>query len=125
MAQNLIFDPIKKDYVFENGVPKPSDRVLEASYYALTIPQGKYIYGLPAQGSLLYTLAGIKRTSSVEQQFSSYAKDAVDRQVVQTGQATQVNISNLETSPTGTSNEVAVTPSTNLLTNESNFISVD
>lgn len=124
MAQNLVFDPKKKDYVFTNGVPTPSDRVLEASYYALTIPQGKYLYSVEGQGSLLYTLAGIKRTSSIEQQFSSYAKDAIERQVITPGLATQVDVSNIETSRNGTSNEIDVTPSTSLTTNELNFTSV-
>ena len=124
MAQNLVFDPVKKDYVFTNGVPTPSDRVLEATYYALAIPQNQYLYGEDGQGSFLYTLKNQKRTSSIEQQFASYAKDAVDRQVVKTGLATSVDVSNIATSETGTLNEIDVKPSTNLLSNEFNFTSV-
>jgi phage gp46-like protein len=124
MAQNLIFDPVKKDYVFTNGVPTPSDRVLEASYYAIAIPQGKYLYGDVGQGSYLYTLTGVKRTSSIEQQFFSYAKDALERQVIATGQATKVDVSNLEANKFGTSDQIDVTPSAVQITNEFNFISV-
>lgn len=41
MAQNLQIDPVTKDYVIVNGSPVASDRVLEACYFALLIPQGK------------------------------------------------------------------------------------
>ena len=124
MAQNLLFDPVKKDYVFTNGSPTPTDRILEKTYYALMIPQGKYLYEENRQGSLLHTLEGIKRTSDIEQQFSSYSKEAIDRQLIQTGQATEVEVENLEATKTGTSNSISVTPSAVQLSTEFDFVSV-
>ena len=58
MAQNIQIDPVKRDYVFSNGSPVPSDRVLEACFYAMLIPQNitMYPYLQSGQGSLLYTL---------------------------------------------------------------------
>ncbi len=124
MAQNLKLDPVKKDYVFVNGSPVPSDSIYEKSYYALTVPQGKYLYGQVDQGSLLYTLQNQKRTSSIEQQFAAYASDAIKRQVIDTGDATAVAVSNISASTTGTSNEIDVTPSQTQLSNQLNFTSV-
>lgn len=124
MAQNLIFDPVKRDYIFKDGSPQPTDRVLEASYIALKIPQGLYLYEQPGQGSLIHTLQNLKRTSSIEQQFASYAKDAIERQVIKTGQATKVQISNLATSKTGTSNEIDVTPSAVQISTEFDWVGV-
>lgn len=124
MAQNLVLDPKKKDYVFDKGSPIPSDRVLEASYYALMIPQGKYLYEEQGQGSLIHTLQGIKRRSDLEQQFSSYAKEAIDRQVIKSGQATNVDVENLEATKTGTSNRISVTPTDVQPATEISFVSV-
>lgn len=121
MAQNLKLDPVKRDYVVENGSPVPSDRVLEATYYALAIPQGKWIYGELKQGSLLYTLSGIKRTAAIEQLFASYARDAVKRQVIDTGQATDVGIKNLSQSTTTSGNQIEVVPSQVQLSNSLGF----
>lgn len=111
MAQNLQIDPVKKDYVFQNGSPIPSNRVLEAAYYALLIPQNNWLYGIPNQGSLLYTMENTKRSSQVEQLFASFARDAINSQVVNNGQAKGVGIKNLSSSRTGTSNQVEIIPS--------------
>ena len=124
MAQNLQIDPKKRDYVFVNGSPVASDRVLEACYYALLIPQDKWLYGQTGQGSLLYTLANRKRAAAVEQNFASYATDAINRQVVAAGKASAVQVQNLSTSRTGTSNQVEVIPSNVQLSSQLNFISV-
>jgi len=124
MSQNLQIDPVKKDYVFKNGSPLGSDRVLEASYYALLIPMGKYLYGSIGQGSLIYTMEGLKRNSSIDQNFAAYARDAINRQVVQTGKAKSVSITNIETTPTGTNNNISVVESENQLSNNLNFVSV-
>lgn len=124
MAQNLKLDPQKKDYIFANGSPIASDSVLEAAYYAIKIPQNKYLYGQEGQGSLLYTLKG-KRDSSIEQQFASYAKAAIDKQLIETGQAKAVSITNIETTRYGTSNEIDIVPSEVQISNELNFVSVE
>ena len=124
MSQNLQIDPTKKDYVFVNGSPVASDRIFESAYIALMIPQNKYIYGEADQGSLLYTLEGQKRTSSIEQQFSSYAKAAINKQLIDKGIASKVDVVNLEATKTGTSNQIQVTPSTKQIAGEINFIGV-
>lgn len=124
MSQNLQLNPITRDYVLNQGSPIPSDRVLEACYYALTIPQGRWLYGLPGQGSKIYLLENVKRTSSVEQQFSAYASAAIQAQVINTGQATAVQVKNLATSRTGTSNQINVIPANTQLSNQLNFIPV-
>lgn len=111
MAQNLEIDPTKKDYVVVNGSPVPSDRVEEACYIALTIPQGKWLHGVAGQGSLLYTLQNKKRTANIEQLFSSYARDAINSQVVETGKASAVAVKNIDSSREGTSNQIEVKPS--------------
>ena len=84
MAQNLQLDPTKKDYVVVNGSPVPSDRVEEAAYIALAIPQGNWLYGEADQGSLLYTLRQ-KRLTTVDLNFASYADEALRRQLVDRG----------------------------------------
>lgn len=124
MAQNLQLDPTKRDYITVNGSPIPSDRMEEASYYALLIPQGGWLYGNPGQGSLIYTLEGQKHNSSTEQKFAAYANDAIQRQLISTGKATAVNTHNLQTTPTGTSNQVQVVPAATQLSDQLNFIPV-
>jgi phage gp46-like protein len=124
MAQNLQIDPVTRDYVLQNGSPIPSDRVLEATYFALLIPQNNWLYGQTGQGSLIYTLEGQKRDASVEQSFAAYAKDAVQRQVIDTGKAQAVQVTNLSTSRSGSSNQVSVIPNQTQLSNQLNFVSV-
>lgn len=124
MMQNLLFDPVKRDYVFKDGAPIPTDRVLEPCYYSLMIPQNKWLYGQEGQGSLLYTLMNAKRTAAVEQLFASYSRDAIQRQVIDTGLATAVSFKNLDMSRTGTSNQLNVTPSKVQISAELNFVSV-
>ena len=125
MAQNLQLDPTKRDYVLDqNGSPVASSRVEEAVYFALTIPQDNWLYGSDNQGSKLFTLNNVKRTLSIEQQISSYANDAIDRQVVATGQATAAQVRNLEATRTGTLNKIEVIPAQVQVSDQLNFASV-
>jgi phage gp46-like protein len=124
MSQNLKMDPVKKDYVLDKGSPIPSDRIEEAAYFALTIPQDKWTYSEPGQGSLLYTLAGQKRDSSVEQKFASYAKDAINRQLIATGQATDSAIQNTESSNGATKNNIKIVPAQTQLSDQLEFVPV-
>ena len=124
MAQNLQMDPVARDYVIVNGSPVPSDRVEEASYIALSIPQDQWVHGVSGQGSLLYTLKNVKRNSSIEQQYAAYAMDAINSQVVATGKATAVQVQNISASRTGTSNQIEVIPAATQLSEQLNFVSV-
>lgn len=123
MAQNLMLDPKKRDYVVVNGSPVPTNRVEEKTYIALTIPQGKWIYGANGQGSLLWTLRQ-KRVPSTDQNFASYSQDAIQRQLIDTGDATQADISNLESTSTGTLNEIKVTPTPSEPVSQFSFVPV-
>ena len=125
MAQNLALDPTKKDYVLSlSGSSVPSDDVTTAVYYALAIPQDQWLYGDPNQGSKLYTLNNVKRSGSVEQQISSYSIDAVERQVIATGQATAAQMQNVEATRTGSSNQLEVIPSTTQVSTQLAFTAV-
>jgi phage gp46-like protein len=124
MAQNLQLDPVKKDYVVVNGSPIPSDRVEEASYIALTIPQGQWLYGQTSQGSQIYTLQNQKRNATIEQLFATYSEDAIERNVIVPGKGTAVQAQNIATSRTGTSNQIEVIPAASQLSNQLNFTSV-
>jgi phage gp46-like protein len=108
MAQ---IDPVKRDFVLVNGSTVSPDRVYEACYYALKIPDGAWLYGAQGQGSLLYTLQNVKRTSNIEQKFASFSSDAIQRQVIATGKATAQQIENIQATATGTSNQIEVIPS--------------
>lgn len=124
MAQNLTMDPLKKDYVVKNGSPVPSDTVLDKAYFALMIPQGKWLYSVPGQGSLLYTLTNRMRDQNLEATFSSMVKDAINTQLVNTGQANDVGTQNTETTPTGSANDINVTPAATTLSSQLNFSGV-
>jgi hypothetical protein len=124
MAQNLQLDPTKKDYVVVAGSPVPTNRVFEATYFAVMIPQGKWLYGVPGQGSDVNTLQGIKRAGGIEQLFAAYSRDAVQRQVVNNGLAQSVGIRNLSTSRTGSSNQIEVIPSAVPVATQFNFTPV-
>jgi hypothetical protein len=129
MAQNLQLDPngalgLAKDYVVVNGSPVPSDRVLEATYYALEIPQGQWIYGIVSQGSLLYTLQNVKRTASIEQQFAGFSQAAILANVITPGKATASQVTNQQATPTGTENLIAVQPANTQLSSQLNFVPV-
>ena len=122
--QNLKLDPSKKDYVFSNGSPIETDSVLEKCYYALTIPQGQWMYGETWQGSQLFTLENTKRNIALEQLFASYSKDAIKRQVIDLqGAATKVGVRNIAVTRTGSSNQIDVVPSQTPQT-QFNFIGV-
>lgn len=124
MAQNLKFDPVKKDYVLDQGSPIPSDSVLEKAYYALAIPQNAWLYGVVGQGSFLYTLENIKRKASIEQQYAAFAQDALKRQLVETGDATATQTFNVQATRTGTSNQTEVVPAAQQLASQLSFVPV-
>jgi hypothetical protein len=125
MAQNLQIDPTKKgDYVVQNGSPIPSDRVEEACWYPLKIPQGKWLYAQTGQGSLLDELENVKRDSSIEQQFAAYAQDAIKRQVIAPGKATASQVTNIAATRTGSSNQIDVVPSMTQISSQLNFVPV-
>jgi hypothetical protein len=121
MAQNLELDPVRQDYIVINGSPVPTDRVLEACYYPMLIPQNNWLYVNPGQGSLLYTLEGIKRAASVEQQFAAYTQQAIQSQVIATGKATASQVTNLSATRTASSNQVSVIPSNVQLSSQLSF----
>lgn len=123
MGQNLQFDPVKRDYIFQNGSPLPGT-ILEACYYALAIPENNWLYGIQNQGSLLYTLEGVKRTNDIEKTYASYARTAITLQIVETNQATSVGIKNLQSIRTGTLNQIEVIPYTQPVSNQISFVSV-
>jgi len=117
-------NPLKKDYVVVNGSPVPSDSILDKAYFALTIPQGQWLYSVPGQGSLLYTLENRLRDQNLEVTFSSMVKNAIDTQLIQTGQATAVSTQNTEATPTGSANNIYVTPAATTLSGQLNFSGV-
>lgn len=125
MAQNLKIDPAKRDYeLTPTGASIPSDRAEEASYFALTIPQNRWLYGDPNQGSQLHTLNNVKRTASIEQQISGFATDALERQVIATGKVAAVQVTNVEATRTGTANKIEVIPQETQASNQFNFVTV-
>ena len=124
MGQFIQIDPTTKDYVFENGSPIETDDVRVRTYFSLMIPQNKWLYGQPNQGSLLYILNNVKRTSSIEQQFASLAADAINQQVIGMGYGNDQGIKNIAASSVGTNNEVEVVPSAQPVQSQLNFVSV-
>jgi phage gp46-like protein len=124
MAQNLQLDPTLQDYVLVNGSPVPSDRMEEATYFALTIPQGKGLYQTVNQGSQLYTLENIRRSSSVDQQFATLAQDAIKRNVIQPGKGTSSQVANIAFNSRATSNQIEVIPAQTELSSQLNFTPV-
>lgn len=124
MAQFLKLDPVLKDYVIEKGSPVPSDRVEEAAYYALKIPEGKYVYGTTGQGSYLHTLSGKKRDRAIDQEFSALARDALKRQLIDRGLAKSQEIYNLQTTRSGSANQINIEPAEINLSDELSFVSV-
>ncbi len=124
MAQNLMLDPTAQDYVLVNGSPVPSDRMEEATYYALQIPQGKGLYQTVNQGSQLYTLENIRRNSAVDQQFATLAQDAIKRNVIEPGKGVASQVENITYSRTGTSNQIEVIPAQTQLASQLNFTPV-
>lgn len=124
MAQNLQLDPIKKDYVLDKGSPVPSDRVQEAAYFALTIPQDNWTYSVPGQGSLLYTLEQKKQDESVQQSFASYTKDAIKRQLIDNGKASNSAVENTIATKGITANNIKIVPAQVQLSDQLEFVPV-
>lgn len=124
MAQFLTMDPKARDYIVLNGSPTETDDIRQRAYMALLIPKNAWLYGASDQGSFLYTLEGIKRTGSIEQLYSSYAEDAIKQQLIVNGYASAVGVKNIQTSPTGTSNEIEIVPVTTPVQSQLNFVSV-
>jgi phage gp46-like protein len=124
MPQFLQMNPVTRDYVVRNGSPIETDDIRQRGYMALTIPKNNWLYGQTSQGSLLYRLNQVKRTALIEQQFSSYVQDAVQQNLITPGYATAVGVKNIATSPTGTSNQVSVVPTTTPIQSNFNFVSV-
>jgi phage gp46-like protein len=124
MAQNLLLDPSSKDYILVDGSPVETSGVDMASYFSLMIPEGDYMYGSVGQGSYLYTLDNQKRDRTVEQEFQALANDALQRQVVKTGIASDLLTSNTATARTSSSNNIKLAISQSNLSDELGFVSV-
>lgn len=103
-----MFDPTKRDYPIQDGAPTPTDRIEEQTYFVLTIPLSKWLYGVQGEGSDLWKFRNARRLSTTEQTFAARTIDALNRQLVATGKAKQVAVSNIATSRYGTSNEIEV-----------------
>ena len=121
MAQNLKMDPANKDYVILNGSPVASNTVHEDCYFALTVPAGKWLHGVPGQGSELYRLQGTKRTAQTDQLFAQYAHDAIQSQVIDPGKANSVSIRTTDSARPLTSNQIDVVSTVASLTSQLNF----
>lgn len=124
MPQFLKMDPLKQDYIFENGSPIETDDITQRGYFDVSIPKNNWLYGQSNQGSLLYTLANKKRTGVIEQQFASYVEDAINQQSIAQGYAVKVNVSNLEANRTGTSNQIQIIPTSVPVQSQFDFVSV-
>jgi phage gp46-like protein len=124
MAQFLKIDPTTKDYVFQNGSPVPSDSITNRAYFALLIPQSKWLYGTPDQGSLLYTLTNQKRSASIEQLLSSYIQVSLQSQLIANGYANQTGFNNIVATSSGSSNQISIVPTAVPVQSNLNFVSV-
>lgn len=124
MAQNIAMIPQSKDYKVVNGSPVKSDSILDSAYFAITIPNGRWMYGQPGQGSLVYTLANKLRSSSIEQQYASMVDSAITTQLVNTGQATEVDTENTQATPTGTANTTNITQAATSTSGQLGFVGV-
>lgn len=110
MAQNLMLDPAKKDYIIVQGSPVPSDRVEEKAFIALMIPKNQWLYADAGDGSDLHLFKNVKRISSIEQLFASRSIQAITDQLIKNGDALDVSVQNLASSRTGTSNNISIVP---------------
>lgn len=112
MAQNSKLDPVLKDYVVVNGSPVTSDDIYEPAYYALAIPRNQWQNAEDSnEGSDLYEFQNAKRLNDTEQLFAARANKAIQDQLIATGRAVQVETTNISSSPSGTSNNIAIQPS--------------
>jgi phage gp46-like protein len=121
-GQNWMVNPMTRDYVLNQGSPVPTDRIYEKAFFMLLIPQNQWLYADDQQGSKVNQLANAKRGSNVEQLFSTYVDDAIQTQLIDTGQATDVNTTNIEVSRNGTSNEIDIVPVDQPTTGQAQFI---
>lgn len=124
MAQNLEMDPEKKDYVVVRGSPVATDRVLEPSYFTLLIPRDRWVNGNPGEGSYLWRLQNVKRTSDTEQQFSTIVTEALQAQIISTGRASAAAVKNVAATRTGSSNSIGVVPAQTQVSEQLDFVPV-
>jgi phage gp46-like protein len=124
MAQYIAMNPQTRDYVIVNGSPVESTSVDDPVYFALLIPQGKWLYGTPTQGSLLYTLDGQKNYSKTSQSYAAYAQKAIKTQIIDTGIGSAQQVTNLQSTATGTVNQIGVVPSSQQVSGTLNFTAV-
>jgi phage gp46-like protein len=110
MGQNTKFDPVKRDYVAEQGSVGTTDDIRVASYFVLKKPKGKWLYGAPGEGSDLHKFQNSKRLSNTEQLFAARSNEAIQSQLIDTGRAEQVTTTNIDSSREGSSNEIEVVP---------------
>lgn len=110
MAQFLQMDPVKRDYVVPNGSPIPSDRIEERAFFALAIPRLNYIYGSEHDGSDLYLFENAKKIPETDRLYATRATQALNDQLVARGDATAVQVRNLSSTRTGTSNQIDIQP---------------
>lgn len=110
MAQNLELDPTKRDYVVVAGSPVPTDRVFEKAYFALAIPRLQWLYGDARLGSDLYLFQNTKRVPETDQLFAARATQAIQTQLVDTGEVVDVVVTNIASSRSGSSNNISMRP---------------
>lgn len=120
MAQNLKLDPAKRDYIVIAGSPVPTNRVFEKAYFALAIPRLKYLYGT-GEGSDLNLFQNTKRVPETDQLYAARARQAIEGQLVASGEVASVEVTNIATSRQGTSNNIVLQPNQQSLSTQLAF----
>ncbi len=112
MSQNLMLDPSKRDYVVPNGSPVATDRLYEKAYFALMIPRLRWMYGFgdASLGSDLHLFRNSKKVPESEQLYAQRATRAIEAQLVANGEVAAVNVTNIASSRSGMSNNIALQP---------------
>jgi hypothetical protein len=110
MAQNLALDPILRDYIVPNGSPIPDDSVYPRAYYGLSIPRNNWLFGSEYVGSDLFLFQNTKRLNSTDALYASRATQAITDQLIASGNAVETLVTNLQDTPDGTLNQIAIQP---------------
>lgn len=122
MGQNWQIDPVTRDYVLVNGSPAPTDAVEDSAYFILKIPMGNWAYAEDdKQGSELWRFVRAPRTRNTEKLFASRVLSSLNSQMVATGKAREVRVSNIEATRDGTSNQIEIEPNTSQLSAQLKF----
>jgi len=91
MAQNWSIDPVKRDYILQNGRPVNTDSLTIPAYFRIAIPRTQWLYAPNSSYGSDYYLIQKRRSTSDASQFENVGAAAL-QPIVDDGRSNGISV---------------------------------